>query len=138
VHISSDGCRGLEVKYGRNGWGRTRPMQSKCVACAALRCPLIAQLGCPWWLQMRPQGLPVQAPANGDTWQECMVRPASETCEPQTYDCPVAAVCVWQNLSGPNQLCPPREALSHGFDPRVCLFEFPRRVELDPQKACEG
>ena len=87
---------------------------------------------------MRPQGLPVQAPDKGDTWQECMVRPAAERCEPQTYDCPIAAVCVWQNLSGPNQLCPPREALSRGFDPRVCLFEFPRRVVLDPQKACEG
>jgi hypothetical protein len=87
---------------------------------------------------MRPQGLPVQAPVNGDTWQECMVRPDSEECEPQTYDCPIAAVCVWQNLSGPNQLCPPREALSRGFDPRVCLFEFPRRVELDLQKAYEG
>jgi hypothetical protein len=70
---------------------------------------------------MRSQGLPVQAAETGDTWHEWMVRPISERCEPQTYDCPVAAVCAWQNLCGPNQLCPPREALSRGLI-RECAY----------------
>jgi hypothetical protein len=103
-------------------------MEQKCVACLALSCPLIAELGCPL---RPPEEWPVQASDKGDTWQECMVRPARERCDPQAYDCPIAAVCMWQKLCGPTQLCPPREALKKGFDPRVCLFEFPAQRELD-------
>jgi hypothetical protein len=82
----------------------------------------------------------VQTPESGDTWQECMARPASENRDPQTYDCPVAALCVWQKLSGRTQLCPPREALKRGFDPRVTLFDFPAQLELDlkNKETCEG
>jgi hypothetical protein len=66
-----------------------------------------------------------------------MIRPACESWDPQTYDCPIATVCVWQNLCGPTQLCPPREALSQGFDPRVSLFDFPAQMELDLKRAGE-
>ena len=40
------------------------------------------------------------------------------------FDCPKASVCSWQKqarASG-HVLCPPRDALKRGFDPRICLF----------------
>jgi hypothetical protein len=43
---------------------------------------------------------------------------------PRYFDCPKASVCRWQEqatLAG-NDLCPPRDALARGIDPRVCLF----------------
>jgi hypothetical protein len=84
------------VQYGSQRLGHgVRPMQSKCVACVALRCLPIAQLDCPWSLQMRPKGLPVQAPDKCDTWQGCLVRSGSERCEPQTYDCSMAVLPGW-------------------------------------------
>lgn len=39
---------------------------------------------------------------------------------PKEYDCPKAAECRWQEQAV--DLCPPREALRRGLDPRVCLF----------------
>jgi hypothetical protein len=43
---------------------------------------------------------------------------------PRTYDCPKAGVCRWQQqaeIAG-RKLCPPRDALGRGLDPRVTLF----------------
>jgi hypothetical protein len=43
---------------------------------------------------------------------------------PRTFDCPKADVCRWQEqaeLAG-RPLCPPRDALARGIDPRVVLF----------------
>jgi hypothetical protein len=40
------------------------------------------------------------------------------------FDCPKAAVCSWQKqaLKSGRVLCPPRDALKRGLDPRICLF----------------
>ena len=43
-------------------------MEQKCVACLALSCPLIAQLGCPLQLPVGSRGWPVQASDKGGTW----------------------------------------------------------------------
>jgi hypothetical protein len=42
----------------------------------------------------------------------------------KSYDCPMAAVCRWQEQAEKvgRALCPPRDALAKGIDPRVCLF----------------
>lgn len=40
---------------------------------------------------------------------------------PRSYDCPKASVCRWQQIAA-ERLCPPRDALARGIDPRVCLF----------------
>jgi hypothetical protein len=40
---------------------------------------------------------------------------------PRSYDCPKAADCRWQEQAG-DRLCPPRDALARGLDPRVALF----------------
>jgi hypothetical protein len=57
-------------------------------------------------------------------WNDCLIKPPKETCNLRTYDCPVAGVCPRQNLCGPTQLCPPRDALQLGFDPRICFIQF--------------
>jgi hypothetical protein len=40
------------------------------------------------------------------------------------YDCPKAKECRWQERAEVEgrKLCPPRDALARGIDPRVCLF----------------
>jgi hypothetical protein len=40
------------------------------------------------------------------------------------YDCPKASVCSWQKqaLKSGRMLCPPRDALKRGLDPRITLF----------------
>lgn len=40
---------------------------------------------------------------------------------PRSFDCPKAKECRWQEQAG-DKLCPPRDALARGLDPRVCLF----------------
>jgi hypothetical protein len=44
--------------------------------------------------------------------------------EPRSYDCPRAGVCRWQEIATAQgrTLCPPRDALARGMDPRVTLF----------------
>lgn len=43
---------------------------------------------------------------------------------PREYECPKASVCRWQEQAEQKgqKLCPPRDALARGIDPRVCLF----------------
>jgi hypothetical protein len=43
---------------------------------------------------------------------------------PREFDCPKASVCRWQERASVEgrSLCPPRDALARGIDPRVCLF----------------
>lgn len=41
--------------------------------------------------------------------------------QPSQYECPKAEQCQWQKQSGP-QLCPPRQALALGVDPRACAY----------------
>lgn len=114
--------------------------------CPASMCPLIARDGSPWtgeygakcpghddidhggcaWWTMACstggiQGL-VEEAARGN----CAVvlgpnKPHREQGAPRTFDCPKASVCRWQEQAGA-RLCPPRDALARGLDPRVCLF----------------
>jgi hypothetical protein len=41
---------------------------------------------------------------------------------PQVYDCARAGECQWQLSSPHGALCPPREALRLGVDPRFCAY----------------
>jgi hypothetical protein len=42
----------------------------------------------------------------------------------KTYDCPKAHECRWQEQArvAGRDLCPPRDALRRGIDPRVCAY----------------
>lgn len=42
------------------------------------------------------------------------------TSRPRTFDCPHAATCSWQVHR--DALCPPRQALADGIDPRHCAW----------------
>jgi hypothetical protein len=100
-------------------------MPERCTGCPALNCPLIAQLGCPARLQARSRGIFLYPDhSQYQRWNDCLIKPPKKTCEPRTYDCPIANVCSWQKLCGPTQLCPQRDALQLGVDPRVCFIEF--------------
>lgn len=120
-----------------------------CMKCPASMCPLIAPTGSPWtgqfdvpcpghddidtdgcaWWSMAcgnggggimasvieaelHDGKSHVAGPNKPRRQERML--------PKTYDCPKAHECRWQEQAV--DLCPPREALRRGIDPRVCLF----------------
>jgi hypothetical protein len=116
--------------------------------CPASFCPLIAKEGspwtgdkgspcpedeaqCPWWSIACSTGgvqdlvdeaaagrpLPVMGPN----------KPKRYTADPSKarfFNCPEASVCSWQKqaLKAGRLLCPPRDALNRGFDPRICLF----------------
>lgn len=82
--------------------------------------------GCPWWSIACSvggiQGLVEEAAHhNGRAFIIGPNRPRRETGNSREYDCPKASVCRWQGQAGDN-LCPPRDALKRGIDPRVCLF----------------
>lgn len=88
--------------------------------------------GCPWWSMACATGgiqalveeaatlagrapMPVLGP----------VKPKRHTVSaPRSYDCPRASVCRWQERAEKEgrKLCPPRDALARGIDPRVVLF----------------
>lgn len=119
--------------------------------CPASMCPLIAKDGspwtgrygepcpghddmetggCPWWSMACAVGGVQQqveeAAAHGG--QHVVAGPnkvrrlQDETS--REYDCPKASVCRWQEratIEG-RDLCPPRDALRRGLDPRVTLF----------------
>ena len=82
--------------------------------------------GCPWWSMACNCGA-IQnevddAAANGGRgFVVGPNQPRRLLAAPRTYDCPKASVCRWQELAG-EELCPPRDALARGIDPRVCLF----------------
>jgi len=99
-------------------------MPEKCTSCPALKCPLIAQLGCPARLDMQSPIFFYSHHSHSQRWNDCLIKPPQEACDPRTYDCPIANVCPWQKLCGPIELCPPRDALRLGLDPRVCFIEL--------------
>jgi len=121
------------------------------VFCPASMCPLIAPHGSPWtgkkngrcpehddmakggcaWWSMTCQGNGmmqnvVEAEAAGGT--AFVVGPVqphrTDIGPPKSYACPRTGDCSWQRqaeLAGA-ALCPPREALARGIDPRVCTY----------------
>jgi len=76
-------------------------------------------MGCPAKLKTRYLDL-FTYPIPADKWQVCLEQPHVERIKPDLFDCPVEAFCPWQKLSG-TMLCPPREALRVGLDPRLVL-----------------
>lgn len=42
--------------------------------------------------------------------------------KPIAYNCARALECQWQLEQPTGDLCPPRQALAKGLDPRVCLY----------------
>jgi hypothetical protein len=116
--------------------------------CPASMCPLIAPKGsvwtgekasacpedanvCPWWSMACStggiQGL-VDSAVSGRPVAVVGPNPPSRYTADQSkarfYDCAHAATCSWQKqaLKAGRILCPPRDALKRGFDPRICLF----------------
>jgi hypothetical protein len=81
--------------------------------------------GCPWWSMACAtgaiQGQVEEAASGGRPVIIGPNQPRRDAGAPRTYDCPKAAICRWQELAG-TRLCPPRDALARGLDPRVCLF----------------
>ena len=114
--------------------------------CPATMCPLIAKDGSPWTGETNG---PCPGHAGGDDgcdwWDmacscggiqaevEAAVQnggigfvvgpnqPRRGLAEPRRPTRPRAAECRWQEQAG-ERLCPPRDALARGIDPRVCLF----------------
>jgi len=113
------------------------------VSCPATMCPLVAPKGspwtgsfrapcpesdaCPWWgMACSTGGVQAQVEEAAASGGAVLVagpdRPRRGPAAPRGYDCPVASECSWQRQAGEGRLCPPRDALSRGLDPRVCLF----------------
>lgn len=91
-----------------------------------------ARCGCPWWSMACSTGGIQQLVEEA---AECGGRSAVPIAgpnqprrrvigDPKSYDCPKASVCRWQEQAEVKgkTLCPPRDALARGIDPRVCLF----------------
>jgi hypothetical protein len=118
-----------------------------CMKCPASMCPLIAPNGSPWtgaydsvcpghddidtdgcaWWGMACKGGGMMASvedADAADGRSLVLGPNQPRRQarmtPKEYDCPRAAECRWQEQAV--GLCPPREALRRGLDPRVCLF----------------
>jgi hypothetical protein len=82
--------------------------------------------GCPWWsMACSTGGIQQQVEEAAEYEGRAIVagpnQPRRLLSAPRTYDCPKASVCRWQEIAG-EKLCPPRDALARGLDPRVCLF----------------
>ena len=85
--------------------------------------------GCPWWdMACSCGGIQAQVEEAAADGGRMVVagpnKPKRLIAAPRHYDCERAAQCRWQEqaaMAG-RVLCPPRDALSRGLDPRVCLF----------------
>lgn len=86
--------------------------------------------GCPWWSgACATGGIQAQVEEAAAAGGRMMVagpnRPRrTGTDQVRSYDCPKTAICRWQEqaeLAG-RALCPPRDAMARGMDPRVTLF----------------
>lgn len=119
---------------------------SDCMQCPASMCPLIAPNGspwtgeygapcpaddakCPWWtMACSTGGIQAQVEDAAARGGAMLVlgpnQPRRLQGAPRSYDCPMASVCRWQEqaLIAGRPLCPPRDALERGLDPRVTLF----------------
>lgn len=85
--------------------------------------------GCPWWWMACSCGgiqhlVEEAAAAGGRMHVVGPNKPRRLVEAPRSYDCPKASVCRWQEQAevAGKALCPPRDALGRGIDPRVCLF----------------
>jgi len=115
------------------------------LVCPASMCPLIAPDGSPWngrygspcygtsvchyWSVTCDTGgiqkWVEEAAANGGHREIVGPnKPRRGLAKPREYDCPHAAVCRWQERAEREgrALCPPRDALMRGIDPRVCAY----------------
>jgi len=120
--------------------------------CPASMCPLVAPHGSPWtgvygapcpghddhttdgcaWWSMACscggiQSLVEEAAALGGVPPMPVagpVQPKRGLATPRAYDCPKVSECRWQEQAekGGRKLCPPRDALARGIDPRVVNF----------------
>lgn len=91
-----------------------------------------ARCGCPWWSMACSTGgiqhLVEEAAVRDGRSSMPIAGPNqprhSSISAAKSYDCPKASVCRWQEqaLVAGHKLCPPRDALARGIDPRVCLF----------------
>jgi len=86
--------------------------------------------GCPWWSVACSTG-GIQSLVEGAAVNDGMVgavagptKPKRGIAAPREFDCPRASVCRWQEQSEVvgRRLCPPRDALARGIDPRVVAF----------------
>lgn len=86
--------------------------------------------GCPWWgMACAGGGMQEMVEEAIDAGGRALIagpnQPRREGIGPaRSYDCPKASVCRWQEQAqvAGRTLCPPRDALARGMDPRVCLF----------------
>lgn len=120
------------------------------MVCPATMCPLIAKDGspwtgqkaapcpehdeiddggCAWWgIACKHNGIQASvedAAANGGKAHVAGPnKPRRLTSAPRSYQCEWADRCQWQAraTAAGKILCPPRDALAKGIDPRVCLF----------------
>jgi hypothetical protein len=93
-------------------------------------CPEDANI-CPWWdiacSTGGIQGLVDRAIAGHPVPVVGPNKPNRYTADPSKarfYSCELASTCSWQKQAALHGqvLCPPRNALLKGFDPRICLF----------------
>lgn len=126
-------------------------MPGEAMQCPASMCPLIApngspwtgeyaapcpghddlgKGGCPWWgMGCAGGGMQGQveeaAAAEGRALVVGPNKPRRDGfAGARSYACPKAKECRWQEQAevAGRALCPPRDALARGMDPRVCLF----------------
>jgi hypothetical protein len=122
-----------------------------CTSCPATMCPLMAPQGSPWTgdkdgpCPQRPPGLggcgwwgafgasgcagvmaahEQMAAASGGRFV-LQIGPVqadqARRMPSKSFDCPKAERCQWQVEAG-DKLCPPRQALKLGLDPRICAY----------------
>jgi hypothetical protein len=95
--------------------------------------------GCPWWGMacQGVNGIQFQVEEAWQIWQQevqdnSLIPVAAKSgpsdneielvfFEPKIFDCPRAKECSWQKQAK-DRLCPPRDALSRGLNPKVCCF----------------
>jgi hypothetical protein len=119
--------------------------------CPASMCPLIAPKGspwtgqygapcpghaddaaggCGWWtLACSTGGIQAQVEEAAAAGGAMLVVGPNQprrtgTDQPRSYECPKAKECRWQEQAekAGRPLCPPRDAMARGMDPRVTLF----------------
>ncbi|HXJ14898.1 MAG TPA: hypothetical protein VNH19_21705, partial [Candidatus Limnocylindrales bacterium] len=88
--------------------------------------------GCPWWSMACATGGIQQLVEEAAELSGRSSMPIFGPNQPhrhvigssREFDCPKATVCRWQEQAEKQgrKLCPPRDALGRGIDPRVCLF----------------